>query len=467
MITTQFEKLMMYIVLMLFLSNCTPENDFETPALIIEEQPITGTIIDIEAVLGFLQQEIEKEGENANLIFKNTDNIISGYVVSSDRASNFFKEIIIQNKSANPTAGIRILIDDSPLFTSYEFGRKIFINLNGLSLGIENGIPTLGVLEGNNIAHIPSFSVKDIITRSNEITSITPLETTLENFTDRLLNLYIKLNNIQFNKNIVLDENTFTFAAEPNDKFDGERIVESCKNGRTTILSTSTFSDFKGLKLPENQGSFEGILTKSFLGDAYNIVLNNPNGLVFDINNRCDPEVLNCVLDQEGNTLLFQQDFTEFKSSDLGKLGWINTNTTKGKLKYKIGEFNENKYAQITGFRSKEGLYEVWLITPEIDMSTSTSEVLNFDLQAGYDNGNILEVFVTNNFVDDISSATWIKLDVAIPRGPLNSFGDFIPAGPTSLSCIDNNIRIGFRYTGGDPRATTRYHIDNITLVAQ
>ncbi len=463
----QFKSVICYLVLTLFLSNCTPENDFETPLLVTEEQPITGTIIDIEAILGVLGQEIEKEGENANVIFKDTDNVISGYVISSDRASNFFKELVIQNKNANPTAGIRILIDDNPLFTSYEFGRKIYINLEGLSIGIENGVPTLGVLDGHNITQIPSFLSKDIITRSSEISSITPLETTLENFTDQYLNLYIKLNNIQFNKNIVLEENEFTFAAEPNDKFDGERIIESCKNGRTTILSTSTFSDFKGLKLPKNQGSFEGILTKNFVGDAYNIVLNDPNGLVFDTDTRCDPQVLNCVIEDGASVVLFEQDFTEFKSSDLNKLGWLNANTYNGKLKYKIGEFNKNKYAQITGFRSKESLYEIWLITPEIDLSETTNEVLNFDLQAGYDNGNIIEVFVIDNFVDDISSANRTKLDAVIPRGPLNSFGDFIPAGPIGLSCVDDVVRIGFRYTGGDPRATTRYHIDNITVTGK
>ncbi len=464
MYTSTIKKILYLSFFMLFLSYCTPEKDFETPDLIISEPQINGTLVDIESILGLLAQKIEEEGENAKLIFENNDNIISGFVVSTDRTSNFFKELILQNKAENPTAGIRILINDNPLFTTYEFGRKIHINLNNLSIGIENGVPTLGILDGNRIAQIPSFNINKIITRSAEISSITPLNIEIDNFSDQFLNILVRLNNVQFNKNLVLDNNTFSFAAEPNDVFDGERIIESCETGRTSILSTSTFSDFKGLKLPSGIGTVEGILTKNFNGDAYNIVLNDPNGLVFNTEDRCDATVLECTNIQQVENILFEQDFTSFKSSDLEKLGWVNMNIYQGKLKYKIAEFNENTYAQITGFRSKESLYEVWLITPEIEMNTSIDEVLNFDLQAGYDNGNILEVFVSSDFVDDPTTATWIKLDATIPKGPINSFGDFVPSGPISLSCVEGNIRIGFRYIGGDPRATTRYHIDNIIV---
>ncbi len=445
-------------------SMCSPEEDFKTPELVIEEPEIKGTIITIDAVLGILNKALENEGENAKVVFENTDSFIEGYVVSSDKASNFFKELVIQDKEANPSSGIRVLIDDNPLFTTYEFGRKVYIKLNSLSIGTENGVPTLGVLEGNNISAIPSFSLNETVIRSTKLADIIPLEITLEDITDKLLNLYVKVNNLQFSKNLVLPENSFTFAAEANDKYDGERILESCTTGRTIVLSTSTFSDFKGLKLSAKQGSFEGIVTKNFLGDTYNLVLNDPTKLLFDNDTRCDPIVLECSVAVEGSISLFNENFTDLKIRDLEDAGWINNNTTGGKLGYKIGDFASNQYAQITGFNSKESLYEVWLITPEIDLSLVSSAALNFDLQAGYDNGNILEVFITKNYIENPKDTSWIKLDATIPRGPLNSFGDFVPAGPISLSCIEGTIRIGFRYIGGDPRATTRYHIDNITV---
>lgn len=458
-------KTIVFTTLVVFIkTSCTPEQDFATPPLLIDEPSISGTVIDAEAVLGAMYQEIEKEGENAKATFSNTDNHMVGYVISNDKGGNFFKELILQNKNMDPTAGIRVLINTAPLYTSYEFGRKVYIKLDGLSVGMQNGVPTLGVLNGNTINEIPSFSVNDFITRSSEVFTINPLEITIEDFADHFLNLYVNIKNIQFNKSLILENNAFTLAAEPNDKFDGERIIESCSTQRTTILSTSTFSDFKGLPLPGNQGSLTGILTKNFTGDIFNLVLNDPEGLVFDIETRCDPEVLQCTVVEAGNSILFEEDFTGMKTKDLEERGWINHNLTGGKLDYEIGDFAENQYAQITGFRSKEPLYEAWLISPEIDMTTTTNEVLNFDLQTGYDNGNILEVFVSNDFDDNIKTASWTKLDANIPRGPLNSFGETIPAGPIPLSCLEGKIRIGFRYTGGDPRATTRYHIDNVAI---
>ncbi len=454
------------ILLLLCITACTP-SEFTLPEHPLKEPKIEGTILTIDALQGILGQELEKNGENAKVIFNDTNTYVQGYVISSDKASNFFKELILQDKSTNPSAGIRVLIDDSPLYTTYEFGRKLFIKLDGLSLGIENGVPTIGISEGTTIGSIPSFDIQHYIKRSTEVATIIPLKITFEDFTDELLNLYISVDHIQFNKNLVLNENTFTFAAESNDKFDGERILESCITGRTTILSTSTFSDFKGLKLPNQQGSFEGILTKNYLGNTYNLVLNNPMDLVFDVETRCDPVVLECPMVSQGTKIIFEEGFTDIKIKDLETAGWINTNSTGGKLKYKTGDFGENRYIQITGYRAKESVYEVWLITPEIDMSLSTNQSLSFELQAGYDNGNILEVFITNDFIDSITTATWQKLDVSIPRAPLNAFGDITPTGSINISCIDGPIRIGFKYLGGDPRATTRYHIDNIKILGK
>ncbi|WP_159025660.1 DUF5689 domain-containing protein [Aquimarina sp. Aq78] len=461
------KKFLWILIVSYTIMGCSPEEEFKISPVTIDEPQIEGIQITIDAILGILGQKLVEDGEKAKVVFEDTNNFIQGYIVSSDKASNFFKELVLQDKNTNPSAGVRVLIDDNPLFTTYEFGRKMYIKLDGLSLGMENGIPTLGISEGNTIGAIPSFFIEKTVIRSTEIATITPLEITIEDFTDKLVNLYIKVNNIQFTKSLVLEDNAFTFAAENYDKFDGERIIESCATGRTTIMSTSTFSDFKGLKLPNQQGSFEGILTKNFLGNRYNLVLNDPRGLVFDNETRCDPIVLECPAISTGATILFEEDFTDLKISDLEDSGWMNSNITGGKLKYKIGNFGENQYAQITGYRSKESLYEVWFITPDIDISTSTDEVLHFDLQAGYDNGNILEVFATDNFTGDPTTTSWTKLDVMIPRGPLNAFGDSTPAGPTGLSCLSGTIRIGFRYIGGDPRATTRYHIDNIRVIGE
>jgi len=58
-------KAVIYILCMGFtLLMCVPEKDFAIPPLVVEEPSIKGPVVDIEAVLGSMYQEIEKNGEN-------------------------------------------------------------------------------------------------------------------------------------------------------------------------------------------------------------------------------------------------------------------------------------------------------------------------------------------------------------------------------------------------------------------
>ncbi len=68
-------------------------------------------------------------------------------------------------------------------------------------------------------------------------------------------------------------------------------------------------------------------------------------------------------------------------------------------------------------------------------MDTSLEEELNFQIQAAYDNGIGLTVLISNDFSGDIISANWQFLDVTMPIGPIDSFGDFVQLEPIDLSC--------------------------------
>ena len=460
------KKLISVLVLAVTVTACVQDDDFRTPALVIEEPdfPENSTFVQIGGILGDLAQAQNDDGPDAKVTFEVANQYLEGYVVSSDKAGNFFEEFVIQNSPSSPTGGLRVLIDVNPLFTSYEFGRKVFIDLEGLSIGTENGVATLGVLSGDEVDQIPSFSQEERILRSPEVAEITPLEITFEEFSDDLTNLYVQINNVQFNRNDVLGNDPLTFAGEPSDEFDGERNLESCDTGATAVLSTSTFADFKSLTLPTQQGSFAGVLTKNFFGDTFNLVLNDVTGLAFDNENRCDPNVLECDGTSGGANVIFEEDFSGLSISDLVVAGWLNVNTTGGSLDYVVGSFSGNQYAQISGFNSGESPFEVWLVTPQIDLTASSAEELSFDIQANFDNGNILTAFITDNFTGDVTTTEWTQLDASIPTGPSGGFGDFEGVGPINISCIDGNVRIAFRYAGADPGPTTRYHIDNIEI---
>jgi len=101
-----------------------------------------------------------------------------------------------------------------------------------------------------------------------------------------------------------------------------------------------------------------------------------------------------------------------------------------------------------------------------MNLDNTTEDVLNFDVQSNFDGGEVLDVYVSTDFVDASSDSNWSLLeDVDVPTGPGGGFGNFEAAGPIDTSCITGtSVRFGFRYFGSDSGITTRYHLDNVEV---
>ncbi|MBT8277635.1 MAG: choice-of-anchor J domain-containing protein [Bacteroidia bacterium] len=465
----QLKNLVTILLTLVVITSCVQDDDFKTPNLTITEPVLSGPVITIDAIAGFLAQEqdngsgaVDYTDEETTFTFDETNSYVEGYVISSDEAGNFFEELLVQDKSENPTIGMKVPVNVNPLYTRYDMGRKIYIKLDGLSIGITNGVLTLGFLNGNEVDQIPAPQEEDYILRSSEQATLVPLPITFQGLEDSMTNLYVTLQDVQFQRNQVLIDNPLTFAAEPLDEFDGERILEDCSNGSSVIFSTSTFSDFKGLHLPAGRGSMNAILSKNFFGDTFNIVVNSASDITFDNPERCDPDFLFCETASGGGSTFWEEDFEGF--TGYASEGWGNFNVSGGSLQWVTGSFSGNAYAQISGFNSNEDPFQVWLVTPTISLDGTTGEELSFDVQTNFNNGNILSVFVSTDYAGDPTTATWVPLDAIIPEGSSSGFGSFEGVGPINISCLDGDINLGFYYEGADPGPTTRYHVDNIEI---
>ena len=109
------------IIALLTITSCVQDDDFSTPDLTATDPVLDGEVISVSALRNLFLQE----GETVDLT--ESTQYVEGFVISSDESGNWFEEIIIQDNATAPTAGVRILIDESPLFTYYEIGRKIFV----------------------------------------------------------------------------------------------------------------------------------------------------------------------------------------------------------------------------------------------------------------------------------------------------------------------------------------------------
>lgn len=432
-------KIAVLLVSLVVLTGCVKDDNFDVPSGIDGSADYPNS----EAVFNPLSGVLGAFGSNGNEAFTFdaasetvTEKYTVGYVVSSDEGGNFYKQLVIQDAPENPTAAIVVQVDKNPMFTQYEFGRKVFVKLNGLTVGEGNGVLQLGRLDGDEIGRIPSTLVQDYIIRTDEVATIVPKEVTISEFSEALESQYIRLNDMQFNSNLVVG-NTTTFASESNDSFDGERLLESCATGSSVILSTSTFSDFKGLPLPANRGSIDGVLTRDYFDDFYTIYINTPEAINFDNDLRCDP--------------LFEDDFS---AGNLDK--WTPYNVTGTQEWYYNTFGNPDDSATMSGYAGGAQTNEDWLISLPIDLSNTPSAFLTFQTVKRY-NGNDIEVFYATDYNggDPTTDGTWVALSPTLDTNT-GSWSSWTDSGSLDLSAAaGGNVFIAFKYTSTSSAAAT------------
>lgn len=145
--------------------------------------------------------------------------------------------------------------------------------------------------------------------------------------------------------------------------------------------------------------------------------------------------------------------------------GWVNHNTTSTKL-WHGRAFAGNNHAEFSSFYSAVGTNDTaWLITPAIDLTSTTGETLSFTTKTRFENGYPLTAFVSTDYdgtTAGIATATWTQVTFTAPTAD-----DVVTSsGNIDLSGYDsNNVRIAFKYTGSKAGVTTTLQLDNIKIV--
>ena len=98
--------------------------DFNSPKVTCKEVHINPT-----TTLKHIKSLVRFGGYN----FRN-DEIITAYVISTDKSGNEYKRLVLQDALENPSAGIGLLIDKKSLYAKYPIGQKIYLKLKGLTL---------------------------------------------------------------------------------------------------------------------------------------------------------------------------------------------------------------------------------------------------------------------------------------------------------------------------------------------
>src|SRR5690606_26791214 len=374
----------------------------------------------------------------------NTDQIFEGYVVSNDSTGNFFKTISVQDDPTNPTRGIQVEMDRTNLFNNFPLGSKVKVNLNGLHVGYDNVVVKVGdtYVDSNGNTRVGRMANHKIDSHVS-ITCEGRFDLTPVTFPDiasakasGILNTLVRIENVQFQTTGV------TYADAENQETEN-RILEGATaetNGQTIILRNSGYATFAGETVPEGSGSITCVLSK--YNSDWQLYIRDTNDVQFD-----NPRFGDGGGSDEGEGPVggtgasfdncLDEPFTSFDTNDYEFDKYINY-AAVGNRYWQIKDFGSNKYIQMSAHNG-DGNYKTYFLVP---VNFSDADSFSFKTKDGYNNGNVLKVYYTNNYSGDINTATLtdITSSFTISSGNTSGYGEnFIESGEFSLGSLSGN----------------------------
>lgn len=438
--------IMVIAVMVTFLSSCIKDN-YDSPPVDGYDPNLTPThtIAELKAMYTGARVEL-------------TDSIlIAGIVAADDKSGNFYKSLVIQDS----TAGILIRLDESGLSNSYMIGRKIYIKCTGLYLGAYNGLIQLGgaatVGSPTEVDPLPSTLISKFLIKGSLNNPVTALTVTLNQLDNSYQNRLIKLENVQFSP----ADTGFTYA-DGVLQLSKNATIQDC-NGNSILLRNSGYATFANEKVPSGKGTLYAIYSvfgtdqQLYIRDTYDVQFNDV---------RCGGGGTGT-----GSVTLFEEKFDGYaNNAALAMPGWVIVAET-GTVIWKAGTAGSsgtNPFAKASAYGTGQSVVRTWMISPEIDLTQTTQEKLEFRGCGGYDTGALLRVYVSSDYVSGApTSATWTELSFNALPVQASGYPSFGSSGLIDLSSY-SNIRIAWVYEGGTgTNQTTTWEVDNIAVTGE
>ena len=447
-------KLILASALLATVFSCTNPDHYSAPELTSECGDLTATksVQSIAATSSTYTHYIPSD-------------IIEAYVTSSDEGGNFYKSLSFV--SVDGTTGFSMSIDDYNLYTKYEPGRKVYVNLkdryivkdfggaiSGTVIGSLYNNNTLTIPGDDEVGRISGIEYKSILTAScndfkTEEQLVQPMTITQAK-SEQNLNKLIELDNVQFtdpsigNTYFDADMNSSSFATATD-----HTIKDS--NNTTLIVRVSSFATFATKPVPSGNGKIVGVMTK--YGSTYQFMLRTERDVKL-----VNPRVLPVIIPPAFFDEPFTTNFASWsKYTVTGSQVW-SLDTTHG---------NPGSCAKMSGYASStNNANEDWLISPVKNLSTFTSATLSFDTATDFA-GNPLTVLISRNYTGtgDPNLATWTTLSGVL--APTDSNYVWAGSGAININTFtgagNNTVYIAFKYTSTSSASAT-WEVDNIRI---
>lgn len=396
------------------ISSC--DKDFDSPPIKTIPEGSIITIADLRAMY---------QGTNIKI----TDDLSLFAVVTADEQSgNLFKEGYIQDA----TGAINLRLAASG---GLYIGDSVRVYLKGTVLSRFSQMMQLDSVNVDN----------NIIKQATKKERQPELFASIVQITTNTQAKLIRLNNVQF----VSTELGNTYADGVNLQSQNRMIEDSL--GNQIIVRTSGFANFANDTIPSGRGSIVAVVSQ-FNSDLQ-LLIRNPSEVNFTL-----PRFGGTTPPPPGNSIT--KNFTD---QSITSGGWT-TQQVIGTFNWTTSDQGSagNFYAKMSNFASGNTPSEAWLISPAINLSTSTNSTLDFRNAFNF-TGAPLQVMVSTNYdgTSAPSTATWTPITVTLSAGGFA----WASGGPVSLNAFLGNsaVYVAYKYTGSATNGST-WEVDDIVI---
>lgn len=417
------------------------------------DNPDTG-IVTYELTATKTVQDIVTFNNSAIPVQYTADDIIEGYVTSTDETGTFYNSISFQNIATNTSqpVGFSVSANFSSYGKGFTPGRKAYIKLKGLYTAVVDGSLKIGSLYNGEIGRISEnewqkyLFVSATKVSEDDMVRQVSLSTAASNAN---LNTLIEITNVQFADGSLA--RTY-FDVDSGGSATNHNIVDIA-GGTTRYFRVSQFALFAYQNVPSGRGIIRGVMTK--YGSDYQFIVRHQN----------DVKLTN------PRTYTFNPSLTEnfesFAANQKGFTSYLNF-ATSGTKDWIIKTVNGSKCIQMSAFGGSLESNKSYFVVP-VDFTAANS--LTFQVDADfYSTAFGLKVYRSTDYVpgQKLSKATLFDISSSFTFPGANTTS-FVSAGTYTIpTSVQGNGYIIFEYTGsnisGTSLNTTNCNIDNIVI---
>jgi hypothetical protein len=390
---------------------------------------------------------------------------IEAYVTSSDEGGNFYKSISMM--SLDGLKGFSMPVDNYNLYTEFEPGRKVTIKLDkNRYFNKQHGSTVIGSSYNAGVGRVSGVEYKNVILRSctdvNE-NDIKKNLTIAQAKNDQYLNMLIEFDAVQFTDASLGKK---YYDATLNSLGGATNHEISDQFGNKVILRVSEFATFASNTVPSQNGKIRGVMTK--YNSDYQFMIRTLNDVNLT-NNRLDIDLYPPI---GGTAIVYDatlnEPFTSYTTTNQQIFPKYINDAAIGSKYWQRKVFGGNTYIQMSSFGGTPEANRSLFIVP---VNMTAANTLSFKTKDGYNNGAVLKVYYTTNYVPGTQITTATLVDITssftIASGTTTGYAtNFTNSGTYNIPAgVTGNGFFVFEYVGnGSGGATTTMQIDDIVI---